>query len=149
MPHAPVRRSSQPKTRAIGRLDRRGRRPRILGLALRGAIDPSQAATSCVVLPREGKLAPHAAEARRSLASYVPELPGAWEVKSEQARQNRNDLSENRITAREADDRGGLAVGGTFLVPVLPTLYNNSTPTVPHAEASLQLRLFGPSRPER
>ncbi|MFN0149446.1 MAG: M6 family metalloprotease domain-containing protein [bacterium] len=116
----------------------------LLALALGGALDTSRAATSCVVLPRDGKLPPHAAEAREQFASYVPANPGGWEVIAERARQNRKDLAEGRITAREADDRGGLAVGGTLSIPVLATLYNDTPSAPPFASvAALQTQLFG------
>jgi len=116
----------------------------LFGPALGGVHDAARAATSCVVLPADGKLPPHAAEARERFASDIPEVPGGWEIRAERVRQIRKDVAANRTTAAEAARRGGLAVAGNFLVPVLPTLYND-TPTAPQASASLQLELFGPS----
>jgi M6 family metalloprotease-like protein len=100
------------------------------------------AASTCVVLPENGKLPPHVAEARRLLAAETPADPGGWVLKAERARQNRKDLAAGAITEREAEDSGGLAAAGDFFLPVLPTLYADVA-SAPVTAAALQQLLFG------
>src|SRR5690606_7456320 len=110
--------------------------------ALVGA-DPAPASTSCVAPSRDGSAPPHVQEARERFAAYVTDKPGGWELKAENARQNRIALAEGRISARDAERGGGTAVGGNLFVPVLLTLYDDSPASPPYPRQALEDERFG------
>ena len=120
---------------------------------------PSFAALFCaLVFPIA--LSVSSPEAAASLAACDPPPPGSlsaasrealgapmlagedwgWRNRARRVRQNRRDLATGLVSREQADERGGLAMIGTFGVPVLPFHYANRAP--PYSRASLEKMLF-------